>query len=111
MLQEDENIDNFINVTIPSLHSNALFSRDDALVIDESHLTSDLSEVDVKQVHSTNYSTSCTKSITIIVISTAPSKPKRPIICVTLASRSSKKVIYICVLFKSDSPDIFTRYK
>lgn len=36
LLQENEIIDTFLNVTLSSLHSSALSSRDDALVNDES---------------------------------------------------------------------------
>lgn len=35
LLQKDEIIDTFLNMTLPSLHSNSLSSRDDAFVNDE----------------------------------------------------------------------------
>lgn len=41
LLQEDEIIDTFLNITLPSLYSNVLSSRDDALENDESPSTFD----------------------------------------------------------------------
>lgn len=47
-----------------------------------------------------------------IIVFATPKGPKRPIIYVIVASPSPKRVISInSVRFKSDSPNLFTRYK
>lgn len=122
--QEDEIIDTFLNITLPSLHSNALSSRDDAFVNDESTLHSDaLSSrddalvnntststfdpvwIDVENMSSNNCSTSCYDYVNVVYVSAAPQRPKRLIIYLTPASSSPKMVFSInVVVFDDDSP-------
>jgi len=57
--QEDEIIDTFINITLPSLHFDAILSRDKTLVDEESHHTSDPPQIDVEHTSSISSPTSC----------------------------------------------------
>lgn len=68
LLQDDKIIDTFLNVTLPSLHSSALSSRDDALVNDEFRLISNFPKLVVEQIPSSKSSTYHNKLVNVICL-------------------------------------------